>query len=223
MPTNSGRTLAEGSRRSAITLSRRVTLKQHPAEEGPVDVVQHAELLRRLVEVHGRTVRAVVARIELDREAVSDAWAQVFEVAYSRITSLEDLAPEQQRAWLVGCARRVALNQGRRNGARRRAMQRLIREPLVVELSPEELYVLDESTGEDSALISVVMGAFGDLAPQHRRVLGLHALGYKGPRIAAELGVTPEAARARLARAKASLRSLYNNRVTDSSEQGSQA
>lgn len=158
----------------------------------------------------------------MDREAVADAWAQVFEVAYRRIASLEELTSEQQRAWLLGCAQRVALNQGRRNGARRRAMQRLLREPPVAELSPEELCVRDESAREDSALVSVVVAAFGDLAPQHRRVLGLHALGYKGPRIAAELGVTPEAARARLVRAKASLRSRYNKRVNESSENGNQ-
>jgi DNA-directed RNA polymerase specialized sigma24 family protein len=51
--------------------------------------------------------------------------------------------------------------------------------------------------------------ALNALEPAERQVLVLHAIGYDGPRIAAEMSISHAAARKRLMRARHSLRQLY--------------
>jgi len=79
------------------------------------EMQERERLLRSLIGVHGRTVRAAVARNERDRRDADELWADVFHLAYTRIDELAGLSEDQQRSWLVRTARYLAANSGRRN------------------------------------------------------------------------------------------------------------
>ncbi|HTN99852.1 MAG TPA: sigma factor-like helix-turn-helix DNA-binding protein [Microthrixaceae bacterium] len=154
------------------------------------------------MDLHGTAVQSVLRGLELDSAVREELWADVFEIACRRIDDLQEFSPEQQRRWLLRTARNLTANVARRAMARRRMVERLSREPLESGVSAEDAYFEVLSSLPDQGQVDLVRQAWEHLSADHREVLGMDALGHKGPAIAEQLGVSPEAARSRLMRAR---------------------
>ena len=166
-------------------------------------------LLRNLVGAHGRIVRAAVARNEHDQRDADEVWADVFHLAYGRIDELTGLSEEQQRSWLVKAARYLTANTGRRNATRRRAFERLIREPLQWVPTPEDELIETSQRREQQEESEAIRVTLAGLPTRDRQVLVLNALGHDGPSIAGHLGISPAAARKRLMNARIAFRQAH--------------
>lgn len=167
------------------------------------------QLLRSLVGAHGRIVRAAVARNEHDQRDADEVWADVFHLAYRRIDELAGLSEEQQRSWLVKAARYLTANTGRRNATRRRAFERLAREPLPWVATPEEETIATAQRRERQVESDAIRVTLAGLPTRDRQVLVLNALGHDGPSIADHLGISPGAARKRLMNARIAFRQAH--------------
>lgn len=155
-----------------------------------------------MVDQHGTAVQAVLRALELDHSVREELWSEVFEIAFRRIDELDDLQPHQRRQWLLRTARNLTANVARRAITRRKVMERLCQEPIEVALSAEDDYLDTVSLYSDKTQAALVKQAWDQLTEDHRQVLGMDALGHKGPAIAEQLEVSPEAARSRLMRAR---------------------
>jgi RNA polymerase sigma factor (sigma-70 family) len=106
---------------------------------------------------------------------------------------------EALAAWTWGIARNVLQDALRRGRAERRALRRLGAQPPLLE--PLELRRIEE-LAELGSLRAALAGALEDLSPQQRDAVRLRVvdeLAY--PAVAARLGITEQAARARVSRA----------------------
>jgi RNA polymerase sigma factor (sigma-70 family) len=106
---------------------------------------------------------------------------------------------EALAAWTWGIARNVLQDALRRGRAERRALRRLGAQPPLLE--PLELRRIEE-LAELGSLRAALAGALEDLSPQQRDAVRLRVvdeLAY--PVVAARLGITEQAARARVSRA----------------------
>lgn len=172
-------------------------------------------LLRSLIDAHGRTVRAAAARNEFDRRDVDEVWADVFQLAYKRVGQLAGLSEDQQRSWLVRTARYLAANRGRKVATRRRAFERLIREPLPWVPTPEDELIETTQRREQQEESDAIRVTLAGLPTRDRQVLVLNALGHDGPSIADHLGISPGAARKRLMNARVAFRQAHPAASTD--------
>lgn len=186
-------------------------------ERGKVtnEMQERERLLRSLIGVHGRTVRAAVARNERDRRDADELWADVFHLAYTRIDELAGLSEGQQRSWLVRTARYLAANSGRRNATRRRVFERLIREPLPWVPSPEDALMATTQRLEQQRELDAIRVTLAGLRARDRQVLVLNALGHDGPSIAGHLGISTGAARKRLMHARIAFRRAHPVSISD--------
>jgi RNA polymerase sigma-70 factor (ECF subfamily) len=106
---------------------------------------------------------------------------------------------EALAAWTWGIARNVLHDALRRGRAERRALHRLGTEPPL--LDPVEMRRIEE-LAELGSLRAALAGALEDLSPEQRDAVRLRVvdeLAY--PVVAARLGITEQAARARVSRA----------------------
>ncbi|HYN31972.1 MAG TPA: sigma-70 family RNA polymerase sigma factor [Ilumatobacteraceae bacterium] len=165
--------------------------------------------LRNLIRVHGRTVRACLARLERDPASVDDLWVDVFALASERLDELAPLPDSTQRSWLVRTASNLTANHARKNNTRRKTLETLRRDPLPFVPSAEEDAELRLADAESELRSDALRAALDMLEPAARQVLVLHAIGYDGPRIAAEMSISQAAARKRLMRARFALRQAY--------------
>ena len=200
----SGRRDTEGATRT-IFRTRQVTNEMQEGER----------LLRSLVGAHGRIVRVAVARNEHDQRDADEVWADVFHLAYRRIDELAGLSEDQQRSWLVKAARYLTANAGRRNATRRRAFERLIREPLPWVPTPEDELIETTQRREQQEESDAIRVTLAGLPTRDRQVLVLNALGHDGPSIADHLGISPGAARKRLMNARVAFRQAHPVAITD--------
>lgn len=140
----------------------------------------------------------------------ADVVAETFLVAWRRLDQVP--VGEESRLWLFGVARRVLANHCR--GDRRRAdLGERLRERL-------DRNVQEDLSGEVTDRVAVA-SALGRLSPADREVLMLHAWEQLEPReIAVVLELRPEAARARLSRARARIRTLLQEAGHDASAAG---
>ncbi|MBK5224487.1 MAG: sigma-70 family RNA polymerase sigma factor [Acidimicrobiia bacterium] len=157
--------------------------------------------------------------IEHDHTVRDELWSDVFDVACGHLDELEELDPAQVRSWLLRTARYVTANAARRSIARRRLVDRLIREPLELASSAEEEFFGAEPSAEEKERASQVSAAWERLAGDQRDVLAMDALGNRGPAIAARLEITHQAARLRLMRARAAFAASYQQ-VCDGDDHG---
>lgn len=169
-----------------------------------------ATTLQLLVDQHGTAVQAILVALERDPAVREELWSDVFTLAYRRIGELEVLPERQCRSWLLRAARNLTANSARRVMTRRRTLEKLAREPITAALSAEETYFATIEAG-DAAQLAAVRNAWNLLSPAHREVLALDALGLKGPVIAERLGLSHQAARSRLMRARQSFIDSYNS------------
>lgn len=179
--------------------------------EGLIDAGTEASnaQLQALVTEHGRAVESLLAGLERDPGVREELWSDVFTLAFRRIDELELLTAAQRHRWLLRAARNLCANTMRRSITRRRAFERLVREPVHVALSAEDAYFAIVDLRAHSDRVAVVHDAWRALSAAHREVLALDALGHKGPAIAEQLGVSHQAARSRLMHARQALLDAY--------------
>lgn len=130
------------------------------------------------------------------RADAADVVAETMLVAWRR---LDDLPPgDEARLWLYGVARRVLANHGR--GHRRRVR---LGERLRDVMSHQPLSPVSDTFGDDEG----VRVALARLPDDDRELLRLVAWeGLSGNEVATVLGISPEAVRTRLHRARRRLR-----------------
>jgi RNA polymerase sigma-70 factor, ECF subfamily len=153
-----------------------------------------------LYEEHRELVRRVVSRRLSDRDAVADAVQDTFTKAMERLGSLRD--PSRFAAWVSAIARNAAVDHCRR-GNRLRPLSAETAEA-VPEARPGP-----EDQAVDAELAALVSRHMNRLPARHARILTLSAnAGGASASVAAELGVSPGAARIALFRARNCLRGL---------------
>jgi RNA polymerase sigma factor (sigma-70 family) len=181
------------------------------------------QVLRDLIETHGRTVRVVIARFERNPPDIDEVWADVFELAHRKLDELTPLAEAQVRAWLLRTAKYLASNHGRRSASRRRLFERLSREPLAFSVAADDEFAPIVEEGSARRRADAIAAAMASLRDDHRQVLVLHALGNDGNAIAAAVGITAASARKKLMHARVAFREAYLAIDPDSSAPDSSA
>ncbi|WP_225997189.1 RNA polymerase sigma factor [Myceligenerans pegani] len=148
-----------------------------------------------MVREHAHVVHRY-ARVYLDPEDAEEVAAEVFAVAWRR----GDEAPDHPRAWLLGVARRVVANHVRGRRRRLALLDRVgrAREPA----RAEQTALLEE--------LDALRAALARLRPADRQVIALlGAEELTTGEIARVLGISPDAAAARVSRARRRLRAVY--------------
>lgn len=156
-----------------------------------------------LYERHGDELLRFLVRRTADVEVALDLWAETFAHALAARGRFRGRGEAEAAAWLYRIARRQLASYYRRGRARRRAMDRLALErPAVDESLRSEI---ERRAGLD-VLRSELAAALGELSEPVRRAVQLRVveeLAY--PDVAAALGVSEQAARARVSRGLAAL------------------
>jgi RNA polymerase sigma-70 factor (ECF subfamily) len=148
------------------------------------------------------------ARRTYDAEVAADLMAETFAKAYLGRRRFRGSTEEEARAWLFGIARRRFAMYVRRGKAERRALRRLgLERPQLVE---GEYARIEKLAGLD-AMRGTLAEQLTRLAPAQRRALELRIvreLPY--PDVAERLGISEQAARARVSRALRALGSALD-------------
>ncbi len=154
------------------------------------------EAFRALYSEHGRAILAYAVRRVREPQDAADVVAETFLVAWRRQADVP--AGDEARLWLYGVARRALANQARSERRRERLAERLRHE-----LPAAVAAVSAPRTSAEFA----VLAALRELPEPDREVLLLAGWEQLEPgQIAAVLGITGVAARARLLRARRRLR-----------------
>jgi RNA polymerase sigma factor (sigma-70 family) len=149
----------------------------------------------------GRRLLVWLTRRTYDAQLAVDLVGETYARALAdrRRFSGDPSDPEAIAAWTWGIARNVLGDALRRGQAERRALRRLGAEPPVLE--PLELRRIEE-LAELGSLRAALAGALGELSAEQREAVRLRVveeLDY--PAVARRLGITEQAARARVSRA----------------------
>lgn len=162
-----------------------------------------------LLAAHGTAIEAFLYTLESDRSVREEVWADIAFLLYLNTHELELLMPGQVRAWLRQAARFLIANSTRRTLTRRRALTALAEQPFDGVLSAEEEFLELEVSKAIEVLNTQVMAALERVPEHYREMLALNALGKSGPEIAKALGISHQAVRSRLMRARKALRAAY--------------
>lgn len=159
--------------------------------------------LRELVRSHGGAVDRYLRSVERSPEAREEHWADVFTLAYERLDELRGLTEPQLRGWMLTAARNIVRNVARRESNRRDLLGRLAEVPSDAECSAEDRYL-------ETVVDAMRLGsAWEELRPTHKQVLQLAMEGFDGPRIGEQMGITHQAARSLLMRARGAFLDHY--------------
>ncbi len=152
------------------------------------------------------TVLIFLARRTLDVTIAADLAAETFALAFRGWLRLQGRTDEEIRAWLFTVARRQVSRYLRRAWAEQRAVRRLgIRVPIVHE---DDVELIEERAGL-SALRAEVCVRLESLNPQQRDAVRLRVVDERPyPEVAMVLGISEQAARARVSRGLRALRSV---------------
>jgi len=143
-----------------------------------------------LVREHWRAVFSLCLAHALCLSDAEDALQETFTRAIAGLDSLRE--PAKARAWLFGIARRVCADQGRKRHS--------------VESLPDHVASKRQPTDER---VEELLAALSRLPEPYREVVSLYYLdGQSTICLAGNLGLTPAAARQRLARARVMLHQL---------------
>lgn len=169
------------------------------------------EVLREFARLHGRAVVQVIRVRERDPGEVEELLSDVLFVASKNLDGLREASEAQVRVWMLRTARFVSANHVRRAVTRRRFVERLAREPIPVAPTPDEVF--DQAQEAEAAQVRarLVRRTLDVMAPEYRQVLVLDALGESGSAIGETMGISPGAARKRLARARGRFRELFES------------
>lgn len=160
----------------------------------------------------------VACRYERDLRDVEEIIADALELAHRHRVQLSTANEMQVRSWLLRTVRYLALNHVRRSMARKRAFDRLAREPLDLIASPEDEFFAAELADEIAATSQRVSEALGDLDPRYRAVLVMSALGSSSTEIGEAINASPGATRKVLQRARDAFRAQWSDDVGSSEE-----
>jgi RNA polymerase sigma factor (sigma-70 family) len=162
----------------------------------------------RLYRSAAQDLLVFFARRTYDADAAADLMAESFAKAYLGRRRFRGSTEEEARAWLFGIARRRFAMYVRRGKAERRALRRLgLERPQLVEW---EYARIEELAGLD-AMRGPLAEHLGRLAPTQRSAVDLRVvqeLPY--PDVADRLGISEQAARARVSRALRALGSALD-------------
>lgn len=179
------------------------------------------DVLRRICEPHMRAMTNVAARYERDTRDVEEIVADSLELAHRNRARLSTGTDAQVRSWLLRTVRYLSANHVRRAMARKRAFERLAREPLELVASPEDEYLAMEDAEDSAVAAQHVVEVLDGLDSRYRTVLVMSALGSSSAEIGEAIGASPGAARKVLQRARESFRSEWSNDESTSESHGS--
>jgi RNA polymerase sigma-70 factor (ECF subfamily) len=165
-------------------------------------------------ESHAETVLLFFVRRTFDVEAARDLTAETFASAFQSRRRFRGRSDDEAAAWLFGIARHQLSHYVRRGVAERRAVDRLgIQLPAIAEPDHERIVELAGLAN----LRDAVRDAFESLKAEQRAALQLRVIDDRPyPEVAAELGVSEPAARARVSRALRRLAGAIDiNRATE--------
>jgi RNA polymerase sigma-70 factor (ECF subfamily) len=157
---------------------------------------------------HRETLLMFLARRTADPEVALDLWAETFAQAVAGAHRYRGTSEEEAAGWLYGIARRQLALYYRRGRIEQRALARLQLER--ERASPELLAEISDRAGL-SELRAELADALARLSPSMREAVALrivHELPY--PDLARDLGITEQAARARVSRGLAKLAELLD-------------
>lgn len=167
------------------------------------------DAFRALVRTYAWPVRSVIERHEKNRMEIEEISADVFALAHHHMADLAQVSEGQVRSWLLRTARYMTSNKVRHAMSRRRLYERLLREPLEMAASPDDEFASLDDAAAVRAESARVHSVLAELRPDYRMVLVMAALGDRGTEIAVALGISDNAARKRLMRARAAFREDY--------------
>ncbi len=152
------------------------------------------------------TVLIFLARRTLDVTIAADLAAETFALAFRGWPNLQGRSDEEVRAWLFTVARRQVSHYLRRARAEQRAVRRLgIQVPIVHE---DDVELIEERAGL-GALRAEVAVQLASLNSDQRDALRLRVVEERPyPEVASVLGISEQAARARVSRGLRLLRSV---------------
>jgi RNA polymerase sigma factor (sigma-70 family) len=161
-------------------------------------VMDERERFSAWYEREGERVLLFLARRTLDVELAVELTAETFALALGDWRLLRDLAPEQARAWLFTVAGRLYGRYLRRARVERRAVRRWgIQVPAVHE---DDLALIEERAGL-AGIRAALREELALLSEDQRQALRLRVVDQRSyPEVAAVLGVSEQAARARVSR-----------------------
>ncbi len=158
------------------------------------DADAFSELYRR----DGEAVLVFLARRTLDVELALDLTAETFAIALTSWRKLSGLGDEQRRAWLFTVAARRFGRYLRRSSVERRVVARLGID--VPQAGPEDIALIEERAGLGE-LRSALGRELSLLSSEQREALHLRVVEERPyDEVAATLGVSEQAARARVSR-----------------------
>lgn len=165
---------------------------------GTLGVMEDADAFSQLYEREGEAVLLFLARRTFDVEVAMDLTAETFAIALTSWRRLHAMAPEQVRAWLFTVARRLYGRYLRSARVERRALERLgVQMPVVHE---DDVELIEERAGLVQ-LRTVLRGELAQLSDGQREALRLRVLEERPYEdVAVRLGVSEQAARARVSR-----------------------
>jgi len=151
-----------------------------------------------LYRAQAERLLAFFVRRTYDPQLSLDLVGETFTRAFERSGGFCGDTEEEAAAWIWGIARHVLTDSLRRGNAERRALRRLgVQPPL---LSSDEQADVERRAGL-ADLRQMVLAALETLAPDQREALRLRVvLELDYPAVAVRLGISQEAARARVSR-----------------------
>jgi RNA polymerase sigma factor (sigma-70 family) len=164
----------------------------------PKNPLRSAGGFDRLYKQRAQAVLIFLVRRVLDAEVALDLTAETFAQAFLSRHRFRGRTDEEAAAWLYAIARHQLSHYLRRGRTERRAIERLGLE--VPALSPEE-YERVEELADLGSLRSAVADGLARISVDHREALELRVvreLSY--PEVAQHLGISEQAARARVSR-----------------------
>jgi RNA polymerase sigma-70 factor, ECF subfamily len=171
-----------------------------------VAVLLSGDAITRLYDRWAEPMLVFLARRTCDPEAAVDILAETFAAAFEDRAQFRGVDEEAARAWLFGIARHQLIDYFRREQARRRAVKRLgVERRALTEVEYERIEELAGS-GELRAHVADVVD---DLPEQQRAAVRLRVIdGRSYANVAHILGISQQAARARVSRGLRALRAM---------------
>ena len=186
-----------------------MTVDDRPADAAPDPGDEGAKAgFERMFRAHYRAVRGFVWRRTGNTSATDEIVAEVFTIAWTKYPQLRDLPDRSVQVWLWRVATFVGLRSYTAAGRYQRLVERLQTEPIPsVDPGPEDDHQLSELHSD-----GLVQRALDKLDDGDREILQLVAWEQlNGPELAMLLGITPQAARLRLMRARQRFREHFES------------
>lgn len=156
------------------------------------------EYMTRLYDDNAEDLLRFFARRTVDSQVALDLVSETFAQAIASRNTFRGDSHEDGRRWLFGIARNLMNNYFRRGYVEQKAMQQLRFEP--VDVGKDDAALIEE-LAQIEELRAAVERALDTLKPKYREAVQSRILEQKDyPEVAASLGISEDAARARVSR-----------------------